>query len=337
MLILTIFILPIVVISYRRLSILHRNYNAFSSKNPFNFEVSADIPLSSAISELPDSFVDAVKRSVKLTLDSISQGNLKCRIDFDTSVGDQTYTSLKNTMPMLKDFVNIISVEYALFPLREKGVPGTVSEVVSEPSDTQPRLLKIFFPDMGAAALVRRDWKLGTNLTEVHPCIRTANIQNDIITSDDKLVILLCPQSSEVESVGRVIDLCAASNVPCVMINPSLINMDQGFGVRARNIRKILLGSFEMTYKLKTLASGALVREWPKGYSIWNEDAMAPEGYKHLQTYAIDPPTDTIQELYDAANSAGDEGKSKVAPSKPNVAVNLVKGVTGFFQGLSRL
>ena len=50
-----------------------------------------------------------------------------------------------------------------------------------------------------------------------------------------------------------------------------LINMDQGFGVRARNIRKTLLSTFITTYKLKTLSQGAVVREWPNKFTVWKE------------------------------------------------------------------
>ena len=69
----------------------------------------------------------------------------------------------------------------------------------------------------------------------------------------------------------------------------------------ARNLRKDVLGTFSTSYKLKTMATGALVREWPKGYSVWNEDASAPDGsgYRLLQTYKNDPTREIMNELYD--------------------------------------
>ena len=47
--------------------------------------------------------------------------------------------------------------------------------------------------------------------------------------------------------------------------------------------------------------TGALVREWPNGYSVWNEDKNAPDGsgYLLLQTYKNDPPRELMNELYD--------------------------------------
>ena len=79
---------------------------------------------------------------------------------------------------------------------------------------------------------MRRDWKMGTNATEVPACVQTASIINDPVLSTDKVIILLCPQPSEVDAVNRVLQAATEANLPLIMINPVLVNMDQGFGVR---------------------------------------------------------------------------------------------------------
>ena len=99
-----------------------------------------EVALSNKPSELPESFDDAVMRASKICINAIENGYSKIRIDFDTSIGDQTYTSLKNTLPMARELVKYITDMYKI-----------------EREDT----LRIFFPDMGAAALARRDWKMG--------------------------------------------------------------------------------------------------------------------------------------------------------------------------------
>ena len=71
-----------------------------------------------------------------------------------------------------------------------------------------------------------------TNASEVPACVRTANVQNDPLEDSDKLAIILCPQSYEADYIGRVIDSCSQKGLPLVMVNPNLINMDQGFGLR---------------------------------------------------------------------------------------------------------
>jgi Domain of unknown function (DUF1995) len=69
----------------------------------------------------------------------------------------------------------------------------------------------------------------------------------------------------------------------------------------ARNLRKDLLATFVTSYQLKTMKTGAVVREWPAGYSVWNEDASVPEGYTLLETYAKEPPRELVDALYDVS------------------------------------
>lgn len=70
-------------------------------------------------------------------------------------------------------------------------------------------------------------------------------------------------------------------------------------------MRKDVLGTFLTSYKLKTMATGALVREWPMGFSVWNEDASAPDGsgYRLLETYKNDPSRELMNELYDVRHT----------------------------------
>ena len=52
------------------------------------------------------------------------------------------------------------------------------------------------------------------------------------------------------------------------------------------------------------MATGALVREWPNGFSVWNEDASAPDGsgYRLLETYKNEPSREMMNELYDVSD-----------------------------------
>lgn len=97
---------------------------------------------------------------------------------------------------------------------------------------TPEKTMTIFFPDMGAAVLARRDWKFGTAFPDVPPCVYTANMQNDGLKPTDKLAVVFCPKYSETEAVKRIMDMCDEAAIPCLLVNPDLINMDQGYGVR---------------------------------------------------------------------------------------------------------
>lgn len=218
-----------------------------SEDNPFTRTAAPEVPLSKDVSQLPDSFSDAINKAAIRTLACITSGQKRIRIDFDTSIGDQTYTSIKNTIPMAKEFSVILSQAMDLTMTigddEDEEVPSsaassdtesastpTVVAIKNTPEVVPERTMRIFFPDMGQAALARRDWKMGSDVSEVPPCVYTANIKNDDVLPTDKVAILLCPLASEADSVKRLMDSCTASGVPLIMINPDLINMDQGFG-----------------------------------------------------------------------------------------------------------
>ena len=109
--------------------------------------------------------------------------------------------------------------------------------------------------------------------------------------------------------------------------------MDQGYGVRARNLRKDVLNTFTTSYKLKTMKYGALVREWPRGFSVWNQDATYDDGYRLLVTYAREPSNELLLDIYDVANPDPENPNQE----GPNVAVKVMGEVMGFFKGLQKL
>jgi len=219
-----------------------------------------DLPLSKDISELPSSFSDSVVRAVECTNKCLRNGKTLIRIDFDTSIGDMTLTSLKQSLPFLKEYIILMSRSMSLSlanePLNKREKPKDENEdIVALEEEVQEEkkggkkktqllenldlnsTMRIFLPDMGAAALLRRDWKMGTKQAEIPLCVFTANIQNDPIDEKDKIIILVCPLYSEADYVKRVID-ASGGDIPIIMLNPQLVNMDQGYGVRARNLRK---------------------------------------------------------------------------------------------------
>ena len=153
--------------------------------------IGEEIPLSSDVTELPNTFQDAVGRAVERSMASIKAGKMRVRIDFDTSIGDMTYTSLKNSLPMMKEFAIgltramdlTMSIDVPDDPMtNEDGTTAStaVPSINNSPESEGLATMRIFFPDMGAAALARRDWKLGTQVAEVPP---SGNIPSHTFTS----------------------------------------------------------------------------------------------------------------------------------------------------------
>ena len=49
-------------------------------------------------------------------------------------------------------------------------------------------------------------------------------------------------------------------------------------------LRERLIDPLQGTYYLRTLPWGALTRQWPAQYSVWQEDADADGGYRLIKT-----------------------------------------------------
>ena len=54
-----------------------------------------------AATVLPDSFDDALQIAVDAAKECFDTGRMRVRIEFDTTAGDLTYTTLKNSMPLV--------------------------------------------------------------------------------------------------------------------------------------------------------------------------------------------------------------------------------------------
>jgi hypothetical protein len=64
--------------------------------------------------ELPDSLEDAAEIAARASWTFCTQGGTTCRVDFDTSIGDETYTTLKASTPFVQKYTTALS--YAAIP-----------------------------------------------------------------------------------------------------------------------------------------------------------------------------------------------------------------------------
>ena len=80
---------------------------------------------------------------------------------------------------------------------------------------------------------------------------------------------------------------------------------------------------------------GAVVREWPRDFSVWAEDESVEDGgYSLLETFTSNPSREAVNDLYDAWEQGVTVGKVR---GDDNPVIQAVQGVVDFFQGLSRL
>ena len=299
--------------------------------------------------ELPDSLSDAAIRAAEaskyyydlMTSDGTVTGiSVRGRIDFDTTLGDETFTLLKQSTPFVQQYVTALT--YALIPpalqqrqsemmavvqaknelqqLRQPQQQSTSQQQQQPSQQTEQRedelmdlianngrnmtntiltttsctttpVIRIYFPDEGSAALARRDWTMN-----VVPCLdyvefRSCNgIQPTTTTSRPVAAqIFVCPRASDSDAVERLLAAAEeratdpsslSSSLLSIFFNPSLVDMGvTGFGYAGRRLRERLLDTLVGLYYLRTLPNGALTRQYPSSYTIWQEDAQANGGY----------------------------------------------------------
>jgi Domain of unknown function (DUF1995) len=63
-----------------------------------------------------------------------------------------------------------------------------------------------------------------------------------------------------------------------------------------------LLDTLVGTYYLRTLPWGALTRQWPGAYTVWQEDANAVGGYKLITSLDRLPSNPEVEDIFDVAN-----------------------------------
>lgn len=298
--------------------------------------------------ELPDSLQDAAERAAQATTayaqatggpSSSSALAARCRVDFDTRMGDETYTLLKTSTEFMQNFVSALS--YAMIPklveYRQAEIMAKVKQASQdEDNDKEDRVdkdskatpsaaassslssswngptVRIYFPDEGSAALARRDWLAAdSDDAKVPICCQFSSCngvqQQDV--SNDEIILFYCPNAAESDSVEAILQRTeeTAKNLRLsVFVNPNLVDMGvTGFGLAGRRLRERLLDTMATTYYLKTQTwGGAMTKAWPNEYSIWQEDADANGGYKLIHTSNRFLSNPEVTDIYEMANSA---------------------------------
>ena len=302
---------------------------------------------------------------------------VRCRVDFDTSVGDETYTALKSSTDFMQQFVTSLSLaaisgvmerkqgdvmrmveakaelrelkqqqemkdtansndtipdeeEMANVAERENELLRIIANKGSDSTSWDGKIVRIYFPDEGSAALARRDWK-----NEVPACVQFSScggVQSADISSDS-IIIFFCPRASEAEFVEEILYKCEEERgddlMMTVMVNPLLVDMGvTGFGMAGRRLRERLIDNLIPAYYLRTLAWGALTRVWPQLFTVWQEDETADGGYRMIKVMDRLPSNPEVEDIFDIEN--GDM-------SEPGEGPGFLNGIADFVNGMTRL
>jgi Domain of unknown function (DUF1995) len=171
---------------------------------------------------------------------------------------------------------------------------------------------RIYFPDEGSAAYARQQWlgllSGGGSSAKVPLCCEFSSCSGVPVAdiSRDRILFFFCPKAGDSDNVETILQR-AEQNVEqlkvTVFVNPNLVDMGvTGFGMAGRMLRERLLDALVNVYYLRTLPWGALTRQWPSQFSVWQEDSNAIGGYRLLQSLDTLPSNPDVEDIYDIAN-----------------------------------
>jgi len=147
------------------------------------------------------------------------------------------------------------------------------------------------FSDAGSAALAKRDWRLEIST-------RGVNEGRAAIKPEDQAFLLVAPSSIEVAQIEKLVEL--SGDRPFVMLNPRLENSEVGIGLSARRLRNRFLSTFELCYYIQPLSQGALWRDYPQNWQVWQNPEADSDDLKMslLQEFLQKPTSEDLDRLF---------------------------------------
>ncbi|KAF9609227.1 hypothetical protein IFM89_014421 [Coptis chinensis] len=139
--------------------------------------------------------------------------------------------------------------------------------------ETGCQRVKAIFPDAGAAALLKYQWKDAAfgfaSLSDRKP-----------VESEDELVVMVVPDYQMLEYVERIAKYLSDDPPrPLIMWNPRLISEDVGVGFNVRKLRRYFLSTFTTVYSMRPFPAGAVFRCYPGLWKVFYDDKERPNRY----------------------------------------------------------
>lgn len=244
--------------------------------------------------QLPNTLEEAIAQSREATLAALSDG----------------YSRL---------LVELVFPELKAMPVAEQFLP--IFEEMGEG-------LKVFFPDTGAAALARRDWKESPFKIEDLGSSRSPVAKK--VEPNDRLFLLIEPSAVE---IGQVEQLCqAAGDRPVILLMPRLEDAAVvGIGYAARQLRDRFLSTLHTAYYIRPLSEAALFRYHPSPWQVWLE---TNNEHKLIAELHEKPAGEALERiLMGESGDSTETNNTNNAPKPKNPG--LMKGLQRFLRALS--
>lgn len=191
------------------------------------------------------------------------------------------------------------------------------------------RKLKVFFPDMGAAALAKRNW--GEVPFEIMAVGSGRTPMGNVVTDEDELLLFVEPSAVEVLQVEEVCK--QAGDRPVIFLNPNLEDVAiVGIGYAGRQLRERFLSQLKDVYYLAPNDGYVLSYAYPEVWQVWGEPQTEEDGYVLLGERSQRPAGDVLDAiLMGTASEEGEEEPPAILPQR-----NLFDQMQRFLQALTR-
>ncbi|MEB3278479.1 MAG: DUF1995 family protein [Lyngbya sp.] len=243
------------------------------------------------------------------------------------SIEEAVEQAKQATQAALDDGYKLLQVEL-VFPeieLQAQAIAQQFIPAIQEPET----ILKVFFPDAGAAALARRDW--GEVPFRISDLGSSRSPIDSRLQDDDSRFLVVSPSPVEVEQVEQLSQL--TGDRVTILLNPRLEDVAIiGIGYAGRALRDRFINKISTCYYLRPLeGDAALYRCYPSLWQVWQEIDGQYQMIAEQETKPVGDELDQI--LAGTSPSEGDSSESsKPQPKKQG----FLAGLQSFLNALSR-
>ncbi|MEM1425180.1 MAG: DUF1995 family protein [Cyanobacteria bacterium P01_H01_bin.130] len=242
------------------------------------------------------------------------------------SLSDAIAQAGQSTMAALDDGLTRMQVSLLLPELKAETFAAQIIKILL----AGDRKLKVFFPDMGAAALAKRNW--GDVPFEIMDVGSGRTPVGKRVTEEDGLLIFVEPSAVEVLQVEEICN--QAGDRPVIFLNPNLEDIATiGIGYAGRQLRERFLSQIQDVYHLAPNSNGyVLAHAYPTLWQVWGEPQTEDEGYVLLGERSQRPAGDVLDAILMGTTEEEGEGETPaVLPQR-----NLFDQMQRFLQALTR-
>ncbi|XP_021742488.1 uncharacterized protein LOC110708619 [Chenopodium quinoa] len=173
--------------------------------------------------------------------------------------------------------------------------------------ETGCQKVKAIFPDTGAAALLKYQWKDAvfgfSSLSDRKP-----------VEDEDEIVVMVVPDYQMLEYVQKIASLLSDDPPrPLIMWNPRLVSEDVGVGFNVRKLRRYFLRTFSVVYSMRPFPSGAVFRCYPGLWKVFYDDKNRPGRYLLAKELISRPDAEELEYIFGDAQEKEEEGPSLLA------------------------